>query len=66
MSVSNDDIAYVVAIDQSASTLTDQTQSASFPAGTSGRYVRITVVGLPPPTGLESWAGIYEVRLFGQ
>jgi hypothetical protein len=65
--VSNDNLAFNLAIDESANTSVDQTQSVDFPSGTSARYVRVTVTGLPAPSGgMTTWAGFYEVRVFGQ
>lgn len=73
VSVSDDNVTYnTPAIDKSATTETTQTQVSLFPNATSGRFVRIQVVGLPPFSGIfsamggsETWAGIYEVRVYG-
>lgn len=71
VSVSDDAARFAApAIDRRANTSTDKTQSQPFPAATTGRYVRITVTSLPadsndmPP--FETWASLYEVRVFGQ
>jgi hypothetical protein len=65
--VSVNSLAYTMAIDKSVNTETTQTQSADFPSATSARYVRLTVVGLPPPTASGvTWASIYELRIFGE
>ena len=65
--VSVGSLAYTMAIDKSTNTETTQTQSADFPSATSARYVRLTVVGVPPPTASGvTWASIYEVRIFGE
>ena len=57
-------------IDQRANVSTDKTQIAQFPSATTGRYVRITVTSLPPDSNdsppFETWASMYEVRVFGQ
>jgi hypothetical protein len=65
--VSDSNATYSLAIDKSANEETIQTQGVDFPSGTSGRYVRLTVVGLPAQTSLgTTWAGVYEIRVFGQ
>lgn len=63
--VSVDGATFTTAIDQSTNTSTTMTQMASFPASTSSRYVRITVI---PPTTTPSatWASFWEARVFGQ
>jgi hypothetical protein len=59
--ISNDDVAYVTAIDRSASADTAQSQSAS--VNSSARYLRITVTAV---TSVPiSWASFWEVRVFG-
>jgi hypothetical protein len=65
VSVSDDDVAYEVALDKSDNAETTQDQVAELPPGTTGRYVRITVTGLPPPTPGVYWASFYEARVFG-
>jgi hypothetical protein len=67
VSISDDDATYSIVIDQSANTETTQTQGVDFPSGTSARYVRLTVVGLPAPTAAgTTWASAYEIRVLGQ
>jgi hypothetical protein len=63
--VSSDGTTFTTAINQAANTSTTTTQTASFPAATSGRYVRITVT---PPTTMPdaTWASFWEARVFGQ
>lgn len=64
--VSDEDATYSLAIDKSANDQTTQTQVADFPSGSSGRYVRLIVESLPPPTSLgQVWAAAYEIRVFG-
>lgn len=56
------------AIDNNANQSTAKTQIASFAPQTAGRYVRVTVTSLPPDMvnpDFETWASIYEVRVFG-
>jgi len=54
------------AIDNTKNQSTAKTQVASFTQQTSGRYVRITVTSLPPnELPIETWASLYEVRVFG-
>ena len=57
-------------IDERANASTDKTQTGRFSIGTRGRYVRITVTSLPPDSNdsppFETWASMYEVRVFGQ
>jgi hypothetical protein len=55
------------AIDNRNNQSTAKTQIATFPAQVSGRYVRITVTSLPPNMlPIETWASLYEVRVFGR
>ena len=55
------------AIDSTNNQSTANTQIATFPAQVSGRYVRITVTSLPPNMlPIETWASLYEVRVFGR
>lgn len=55
------------AIDNTKSQSTANTQIATFAPQVSGRYVRITVTSLPPNAPpIETWASLYEVRVFGR
>jgi len=55
------------AIDNKNNQSTAKTQIATFPAQVSGRYLRITVTSLPPNMlPMETWASLYEVRVFGR
>ena len=55
------------AIDNRNNQSTAKTQVATFPAQVSGRYVRITVTSLPPNMlPMETWASLFEVRVFGR
>jgi hypothetical protein len=55
------------AIDNTKSQSTAKTQIATFAPQVSGRYVRITVTSLPPNAPpIETWASLYEVRVFGR
>jgi hypothetical protein len=65
VSVSDDGVTYEVALDKSNNAETTQDQVAELPPGTTGRYARITVTGLPPPTPGVYWASFYEARVFG-
>lgn len=59
IAVSSDDVNWTTVINKTANTSTAQDQSDMF--NTAGRYVRITVTGLPP----GGWASFYEFRVFG-
>ena len=55
-----------VVIDKSANAEITPLQVIEFPPETRGRFVRVTVTGLPPLTAVGSyWASFYEVRVFG-
>jgi hypothetical protein len=55
------------AIDNTKNQSTAKTQIAAFGPQVSGRYVRITVISLPPNAlPMEFWASLYEVRVFGR
>lgn len=55
------------AIDNTKNQSTAKTQVATFAPQVSGRYVRITVTSLPPnQLPMETWASLYEVRVFGR
>jgi hypothetical protein len=58
--VSADSKSWTVVADKTNNTSMDQVQRDSF--GAAGRFVRITVTGLPPNT---TRASIYEFRVFG-
>jgi hypothetical protein len=60
--VSDDGTTFTTAIDKSANTDTMNTQLSNFPAATTGRYVRVTVTGLP---NSSTWASFWEARVFG-
>ena len=62
--VSGDGATFTDAINQVANTSTTTTQTANFPASTSGRYVRITVT--PPTTTSATWSSFWEARVYGQ
>jgi predicted alpha-1,2-mannosidase len=59
VAVSLDNTNWTIVIDKTANTSTDQDQADVFMA--AGRFVRITVTGLPP----GDWASFYEFRVFG-
>jgi hypothetical protein len=63
--VSNDDINYTTALDNTSNYSTNtQIQYSDFPDATKGRYVRITVTG-----GLETntlWASFYNFAVLGR
>jgi predicted alpha-1,2-mannosidase len=59
VAVSLDNTNWTTVIDKTANTSTDQDQPDVFMA--TGRYVRLTVTGLPPGDS----AGFYEFRAFG-
>jgi hypothetical protein len=61
VSVSDDGVVYQIAIDKQDNQEATSEQVAEMPAGTTGRYVRITVTGLAP----AYWASFYEARVFG-
>ena len=61
VAVSDDGVSFTTSIDRSATTDTMQTQTSNFPPATTGRYVRITVTGLPS----GSWASFWEAHVFG-
>jgi hypothetical protein len=63
--VSGDGSTFTDAIDQTANTSTTMTQTANFPASTSGRYVRITVTP-PTTTPNPTWSSFWEARVYGQ
>lgn len=63
--VSDDGMVFKLALDKQNNQETTQEQVAELPAGTTGRYVRITVTGLPPPAAYDYWASFYEARVFG-
>ena len=67
VSVSDDLNSFAVVSDKSANTETTAQQVVSLPEGTAGRYVRITVTGLPADfsPGAPYWASFYELRVFG-
>ena len=55
-----------LAIDETQNTSIEATQTNSFPPGMVGRYVRITVTGLPAAqNGMQAWASIWEVITTG-
>jgi hypothetical protein len=60
--VSGDGTTFTTVIDKSANTDTMSTQVSNFPAATTGRYVRITVTGLPNST---TWASFWEAGVYG-
>ncbi len=59
-------------IDRSSNPSMLKTQIVSFPNGTAARYLRVTVVSLPPDQPqvgtmpFETWASLFEVRVFGR
>ena len=59
VAVSLDNTTWTAVLDKSGNTSTAQDQVDAFAA--SGRYVRITVTGLPA----GAWASFYEFRVFG-
>jgi hypothetical protein len=61
VAVSDDGASFTTSIDRSATTDTMKTQTSNFPPATTGRYVRITVTGLPSGT----WASFWEAHVFG-
>jgi hypothetical protein len=63
VTVSNDGTTFSAGIDQSANAATTPTQTAMFPANTSGRHVRILVT--PPATSPPTWASFWEARIYG-
>jgi len=66
ISVSNDGTTFTTAINRTTNTDVMQTQSSDFPASTTGRHARITVVALPASTPQPTWASFFEARVFGQ
>ena len=65
VAVSGDGATFTTSIDQTANASTTMTQTASFPASSTGRHVRITVI--PPTTTPDAtWASFWEARVFGQ
>jgi hypothetical protein len=62
--VSPDGTTFTTAIDRSANTSTTAMQTATFPASTAGRYVRVTVN--PPTTTPQTWSSFWEVRIYGR
>ncbi|MCM3748736.1 discoidin domain-containing protein [Paenibacillus pasadenensis] len=58
--VSNDNAAWTTVVDQTANTVSKQTNKDSFTA--SGRYVKITVTGL----AVNKWASFYDFKVFGE
>jgi hypothetical protein len=61
---SGDGATFTTAIDQRANTGTTMMQMAQFPAATTGRYVRITVI--PPTTNPATWSSFWEARVYGR
>jgi alpha-L-fucosidase len=59
---SPDHSSWSIALDKTASSASVADQKYSLPAGTTGRYVRITVTG-----GLSAtiWASFFELEVFG-
>lgn len=64
VAISSDGTTFTTVIDRTDNTDTMMTQTASFPAATSGRHVRVTVT--PPVTTPGTWASLWEARIFGQ
>lgn len=65
VAISSDGTTFTDVIDRTGNTDTMTTQVASFPASTSGRYVRVTVTP-PVTTPSATWASLWEARIFGQ
>jgi xylan 1,4-beta-xylosidase len=59
VAVSGDGVGWSTVADRSASTATEQTVTDTFSA--TGRYLRVTVTGLPTNT----WASILDAKVFG-
>jgi predicted alpha-1,2-mannosidase len=59
VAVSSDNINWTTVVNKTANTSTAQDQADTFDA--IGRYVRITITGLPA----GDWASFYEFRVFG-
>jgi hypothetical protein len=64
VTVSDDGTTFNPGIDRSTNTQTSATQTAMFPANTSGRHVRVLVTP-PDTTPSATWASLWEVRVFG-
>ncbi|WP_236293214.1 RICIN domain-containing protein [Paenibacillus allorhizoplanae] len=58
--VSSDNVTWNTVADQTANTVSNQTNHDNFAA--NGRYVRITITGLVA----NEWASFYEFKVFGQ
>ena len=54
-----------VVIDKTANQAVTPFQVLEFPPETRGRFVRVTVTGLPPLSAGVYWASFYEARVFG-
>jgi beta-galactosidase len=59
--ISDDGSLWTLVVDQPSPTGNEQTRTDSFPAGSHGRYVRITLIGVPA----EASARISEVEVDG-
>jgi hypothetical protein len=64
VTVSSDGTTFSPAIDRSTNTSTSATQTAMFPANTSGRHVRVLITP-PATTPSATWASFWEVRILG-
>jgi hypothetical protein len=64
VTVSSDGTTFSPGIDRSTNTSTSATQTAMFPANTSGRHVRVLITP-PATTPSATWASFWEARIFG-
>jgi hypothetical protein len=64
VTVSADGTTFGAGVDRSTNTSTMMTQTANFPANTSGRHVRVDIT--PPTTSPSAtWASFWEARIYG-
>jgi alpha-L-fucosidase len=64
VTVSADGTTFGAGVDRSTNTSTAMTQTANFPANTSGRHVRVDIT--PPTTSPSAtWASFWEARIYG-